>query len=294
MPAADPFRSRRFACTACGACCDRSPEVELCEAAALSDVFVFRLMFRLYELPRSAGDWLAARAGAGSAEVFYESKRLLAAFAARKYPVKQKTAGKTVEYTRYLTVSALTLDRGSGRCAALDRPLCGIYGRRPLSCRSVPFHYSRPKASAETYLDGFVARPGYACDTSAAAPLVLDGGRVVDHATRQVREEALERAERDRPWREAIMRQMKVDARNRSLPSLRDIDAAAAFGATTVSMRVAWQIAASAGLLTMEELRTLIAAQAETIERELAAPDCAPATRETLTEMRTEYAQLLS
>ena len=43
---------RRFACTQCGQCCNRPPEVELGEAAALADVFVLRLLMRIYSLPR--------------------------------------------------------------------------------------------------------------------------------------------------------------------------------------------------------------------------------------------------
>ena len=73
---------RRFACTQCGKCCNRSPEVELSEAAALADVFVFRLMFRLYFLPRRLGDYLRTAGGpAATAEVFYQRKRLLGAYA---------------------------------------------------------------------------------------------------------------------------------------------------------------------------------------------------------------------
>ena len=62
---------RRFACTQCGACCNRSPEVELSEAAALADLFVFRLMFRIYERPRAFAGYLAC-GRSGSAEAFHE------------------------------------------------------------------------------------------------------------------------------------------------------------------------------------------------------------------------------
>src|ERR1043165_8839296 len=112
----------RFACTGCGACCNRSPEVALSEAAALAGGFVFRLMFRLYQLP-----------SAGSGEEYYQSKRLLAAFAARKYPARRKSP----EATNYLIVSALTLDTGGGACAALGNGRCTVYDRRPLACRTV-------------------------------------------------------------------------------------------------------------------------------------------------------------
>src|SRR6185436_11552020 len=103
--------TRRFACTQCGKCCNRSPEVELSEAAALSDVFVFRLMFRLHWLPRTLGDSLepgTRPADAGAS--FYQTKRLLGAFAARKYPARAWRGGKPVEQVKYLTISALALD----------------------------------------------------------------------------------------------------------------------------------------------------------------------------------------
>jgi Fe-S-cluster containining protein len=283
--AADTRRERRFACTQCGACCDRSPEVELSEAAALADAFVFRLMFRLYRLPRTPAG--------GSSAAFYERKRLLAAFAARKYPVKTRQDGKTVEHVNYLTLSALTLDTGTGACAALSGGRCTLYERRPLACRALPFHYSRPEASAESELETFVATPGYACDTGAGAPVVLESGRIVAPQARQARGEALALAERDRPWKQAILRRLRTDSRNQGLPSLREIEANAPFGATTTSMRVAWWIAVEAGVMDAETCRALIETQAALIDRALAAAKGTPGTLETLDEMRAEHRQLL-
>ena len=286
-------REWRFACTSCGACCDRSPEVLLSEAAALADVFVFRLMFRLYELPRTlAGHAASGTAISGTAEAFHESKRLLAAFAARRHIVKRRQGGKAVEFARYLTISALTLDTGAGACSALAAGRCGIYERRPLACRTLPFHYSRPEASAERDLEAFVATAGYGCDTTARAPIVLDAGRIVDPQARRTRRDALELSERDRRWQEAILRRLKTG--NADLPGLREIEANAAFGATTVSMRVAWQIAAESGVIGADECRALIAAQAAVIERELEAAKCAAGDRETHAEMRAEYRQVLN
>lgn len=283
MPAApEPRPDLRFACTSCGACCNRSPEVQLSEAAALADVFVFRLMFRLYELPRT-----------GSGEDYYESKRLLAAFAARRYAVKRRQGGKSVDCLRYLTVSALTLDAGAGACTALGGGRCTIYARRPLACRTVPFHYSRPEASAERALAAFVATPGYACDTGAAAPVVLAAGRIVDPEARRARSDALDLAARDRSWADAILRRLNTSAGPYALPSLREIEAEAPFGATTVSMHPAWRIAAETGLIDAGECRTLIAAQAALIDRALAAARCTADARETLAAMRAEYRALL-
>ncbi len=272
------------------------------EAAALADVFVFRLMFRLYEVPRTLAGYLASSAApggsgagprAGSGEEYYQSKRLLAAFAARKYATKRRQSGKTVDYTRYLTISALTLDAGTGACAALAEGLCTIYARRPLACRTVPFHYSRPEAAAERDFEAFVGTPGFGCDTGAAAPVVLEAGRIVDAEARRARSDALELAGRGRRWEEAILRRLKAGGGDDALPSLREIEADAPFGATTVSMRVAWQVAAEAGLIGADTLRSLIAAQAAVIDRALASR-CSPDTRETLGEMRAEYRGLLN
>lgn len=281
-------RELHFACTLCGACCNRSPEVELSEAAALADVFVFRLMFRLYALPRTPG---GASEYPGP-DAFYEAKRLLTAFAARKTVVKRRENGKAVDYGQYLTISALALETG-GACAALSGGRCTIHARRPLACRTVPFHYSRPEAAAEADLRAFADSPGYRCDTTEAAPVVLAGGRIVDPEARQARIDALALAERDRRWKDAILRRMKSGGEGEPLPSLREVEANAPFGATTVSMRVAWQVAAEAGLIGAEECTALIAAQAAVIDRALAAPDCPAGARETLAEMRAEYRALL-
>jgi Fe-S-cluster containining protein len=292
LTASDAPRDARFACTSCGACCNRSPEVQLSEAAALADIFVFRLMFRLYELPRAWSGQQASPAGPASAGEFYEAKRLLAAFAAHKYPAKSRFGGKAVETTRYVTISALTLNADAGPCAALGDGRCTIYERRPLACRTVPFHYSRPEAAAGKDLAAFVATTGYGCDTGPDAPVVLEAGRIVDPEARRARADALARAGQDRRWEEAILRRLKTGAADQALPSLREIEANAAFGATTISMRVAWQIAAEAGLIGAEQCRRLLAAQAALIDRTLATSACAPDARETLAEMRAEYLEL--
>jgi Fe-S-cluster containining protein len=287
-------RVLRFACTQCGACCNRSPEVELSEAAALADVFVFRLMFRLYRLPRTlAGHLASGAAPAGSGEEYYQSKRLLAAFSARQWSSKRQQAGRAVETVNYLTLSALTLDTGAGACSALSGGRCGIHARRPLGCRAVPLHYSRPEALAERHLQAFVATPGYRCDTGAGAPIVLDSGRIVDPDARRARGDALALAGQDRRWAEAIVRRLRTGAADYSLPSLAEIEANAPYGATTTSMRVAWQVAAEAGVIGAATCEALIATQADLIDRELASATCAPGARETLGEMRAEYRALL-
>jgi Fe-S-cluster containining protein len=282
---------QRFACTACGKCCNRSPEVEMSEAAALADVFVFRLMFRFYVLPRTLSHYLRDRpTGANASEAFYQRKRLLTANAALKRPLKIRRDGKAVEYVQYLMISALSLDTSPGACNALEGTSCAIYARRPFACRTVPFHYSRVEALAESDLKTFVATEGYRCDTGEDAPVVIQSGRIVDESVNQTRAEALALSGHDSVWREAIVRRMKGAQSDDFVPSLKDIEASAAVGAATTSMRVAWQIAADAGLISSEERTSLIAAQLALIDRELAAGRCAAETRETLLDMRAEYA----
>jgi Fe-S-cluster containining protein len=281
--------TRRFACTQCGKCCDRSPEVELSEAAPLADVFVFRLMFRLNTLPK-----VPDRSRSESTHAFYERKRLFNAHAARAYPTRRVRDGKPAEYINYLMISALATDAGRGACAALSDNRCGIYDRRPLGCRTVPFHYSRSEASAERDLAQFVGTPGYACNVGATAPIVLDGAVIVDEQTKAARSKALALAEADRAWKEAIVRRMKNgSAHAASLPALRHIEANAQFGALTSSMRVAWEIAVEAGLMTNTACRALIGLQIETIDRELPRTSNA-ADYQTLREMSVEYRQALT
>jgi len=187
-------------------------------------------------------------------------------------------------------ISALALDTTPGACAALSDNRCSIHERRPLGCRTVPFHYSRADGLAASDFDAFVSTAGYRCDTGDGAALFLKDGRVVHTVTSQARADALALAERDRPWKEAIVRRMKTPCED-SLPSLADVEANAGFAAMTTSMRVGWQIAAAAGLLSGEAYCALIQQQLSTIERELSR---CTADRETLREMTAEYKQALA
>ena len=76
--------------------------------------------------------------------------------------------------------------------------------------------------------------------------------------------------------------------------SLREIEANAPFGATTTSMRTAWQIAAEAGLMDAEACRRLVATQRKVIDRELASARCGSGARETLIQMGADYRRWLS
>jgi Fe-S-cluster containining protein len=276
---------RRFACTQCGRCCNRAPEVELSEAGELADLFVFRLMFRLYRLPR-----LPQRNAPGGSETFFQKKRLLAHHAARQYSRKVMRDGRAVEHICYLMVSALAMDTRPGSCAALERGRCSIHDRRPLACRSVPLHYSRVESLALSDFDSFVGTQGFECDTSANAAPVLIDGRIVDPEMLQARADADSIAGRDRRWKEAIARNMKPGRSERGgLPSLHEVEANAHLAAMTSSMRIAWEIAAQTGLINDEQACALGRLQLATIERELASGTCSPTEFQTLLDMRADY-----
>ena len=279
---------RRFACTQCGKCCNRSPEVELSEAAALADVFVFQLMFRAYSMPI-----VPVGAASESNQIFYQKKRLLAAHAAHKSSKRTKVGGETVEAINYLMISALAMDTSPGACAALQSGRCSIHDRRPLGCRTVPFHHSRPDGLAASDFDSFVTTPGYTCDTSESAPLFWKEGRIVDEPTLQARADALAVAERDRPWKQAIVRRMKTSGSGAvALPSLQEVEANAGFAAMTTSMRVGWEIAADAGVISHDTYRAAVEMQLAAIEREFARGESTAGDQQTLREMRAEYQQV--
>lgn len=273
----------RFSCTQCGMCCDRSPEVGLSETFALADVFIFRLMFRLHWLPQQI-----------PSTQYFQQKRLLNTFAARKTLVKVWSDGKRLARTRYLLVSSLTLDTSIGACSALRNNRCGIYERRPSSCRSVPFHYSHTESAAESGLKAFVSTPGYRCDTSDAADIVLENGRIVAPAFIAARAEALRTAEEDRRWGEAIVRRLPAEpSPAASLPAMKDIETNALWGVSTTSMRIAWQIAAEIGVIGADRCRQLVESQLVLIEQALAQDNCSADSRQTLIEMRLEYGSAL-
>src|SRR5262249_13243028 len=143
---------RRFACTSCGRCCNRGPEMELGEAASLADKFLISVMFRVRSLPLSersgwAGQWWRNQESRIPLRPSLEERRRhIARFAARRQVDRQQ------DRQVFLDISAIVYDDGQGRCPALADGICGIYDVRPLTCRTVPMHYSRPPSTLQSYL----------------------------------------------------------------------------------------------------------------------------------------------
>jgi Fe-S-cluster containining protein len=247
--------------------------MELGEATRLADRFVTSLLFRVHSLPTSersswAGTWWGARQSRIPLRpALDEAQRHLGAFTSRR------RVDKARDRQILLEISAIVDDGGAGRCPALQGNLCGIYDRRPLSCRTVPMHYSRAPSTLQAYLDRFTATPGYACDTGPSAPVIVDGNKVADPRIAEHRNEAVALAKADRGWKQAMVALMEDEPRASAagLPSHEAVLRASDDGyATMLPMIVAWRVARRAGLLTEDQFKWICTQQAGLIRARLA------------------------
>jgi Fe-S-cluster containining protein len=268
--------------------------MELGEAAALAGTLVTRAIFKLHSLPlyehgqgallwwRSQGSRLPVR------KALEEARRHLAHFSVRDDA--DKARGRSL----HLTISALTMDREKGRCPALADNRCSIHPSRPLTCRTVPLHYSRPASTLPAYLDQFVSTPGYQCGTTGEAAAVLQGGVVSHPSLLQARQDAIAMAEADRGWKGEIVALMSSaeGARAAGLPSyetvLRNSDAG---GASSVSMIAPWRVAKRIGALSAAQFEDVCRSQSRLLRAEIARrPERSDGFRDMLAEYDAEAA----
>jgi len=273
----------RFACTACGRCCDRGPEMELGEATRLSGRFITRLIFKRHSLPLHANSRRAAhwRRGRESRRPIAEALDEARAHLVRFSVLDEVDRGRG--RSTHLTVSALTVDAGTGRCPALVDDRCSVYEARPLTCRTVPLHYSRPASSLGDYLHAFVRTPGYRCDTTTDAPVLLDGDAILDIAVQSARDTAMTLVETDGPWRRRLVELMRRPdtAFAAGLPTL-DVVArnAEAGSATLVSMLIAWRVGRDLGLIKAADFERICREQVALLQTQLQHPPSPPAAAE--------------
>jgi Fe-S-cluster containining protein len=263
---------RRFACTSCGKCCDRGPEMALSEATALADRFITSAIFKIHSLPinersESAVQWWQSQGSRiPMRPALEESRRHLSQFASRKRAENRR------ERQVFLTISAIVNDDGRGRCPALRGNLCGVYEIRPLTCRTVPMHYSRPPSMLGSYLDNFTNTPEYLCDTSQAAPAVLDRNTIISPTIRQYREDAINLAKAERAWKEQLVVLMDDPERAKAaeLPTYDAILENTDNGyATLLPMIVPWRVARNQGILSSEALEDICRKQVSLIKTEI-------------------------
>jgi Fe-S-cluster containining protein len=270
--------------------------MELGEATALAGRFILSILFKAHSLPigeradNAMHWWRNHESRIPLRPALEEQRKHLSQFASRRQAEKQR--GRQI----LLTISATVDDDGQGRCPALgadDR--CGIYEARPLTCRTVPMHYSRPRSTLRAYLDRFTATPGYRCDTTADAPIVLDGSRILEPSVERYREEAVDRAKADRAWKDRLLALMDDEAAARSaeLPTyeavLRNTDDGFA---TSLPMIVAWRVAERHGLLSREALKAACQGQATLIRAEIGRGPTATRVKELLAILAIYEAEL--
>ena len=283
---------RRFGCTSCGNCCNRGPEMELSEATALADRFITSVVFKAHSLPESdrcgwAAEWWRNHdTRIPIRPALEEQRRHLNHFASRRRVERRR------ERQVFLTISAIVNDDGRGRCPALAGNLCSIYDARPLTCRTVPMHYSRPRSVLQSYLDQFTATPDYRCDTSSTAPIILDGNRIVDAAVERHREEAISLARKERAWKDQLLLLMDDDrkAEAAGLPTYDAVLANTDQGyATLLPMIVAWRVAKDRGLLPREAFHDLCRKQMALIQAERGRDDPGESLRKELASLFSIY-----
>jgi len=265
--------TRRFACTSCGRCCNRGPEMELSEATSLAGTFVTSLLFKVHSLPASersgwAKQWWGNRGSRIPLRpALEEARRHLGHFASRR------RIDKSRDRQIFLDISAIVDDDGQGHCPALVGDLCGIYESRPVTCRTVPCHYSRAPSTLRNSLDQFTSTSGYKCDTGASAPIILDGNRVIDEAMRIGREQAIEKAKADQRWKDRIVAFLDDGERAArvGLPSFDAIVGNSDRGyATMLPMIVAWRVAAIEGIISPERFEEVCREQAALLKDRIA------------------------
>lgn len=144
---------RRFLCTVCGKCCYGKLPLTLGDALLHAGRFPLAMQ------------WTVVRQGA-------KSYALTARLGTTVRLGKRKPIAVQVAPISYLpatlTCPALAAD---GRCA--------IHAEKPLRCRTMPFYPWREKTDQADLL---VPRPGWLCDTSAAAPVVYRDKAIVERA----------------------------------------------------------------------------------------------------------------
>ncbi|MFT6583516.1 MAG: Fe-S-cluster containining protein [Alphaproteobacteria bacterium] len=133
---------RRFSCTACGKCCHGQVPLTIADALAHADKFPLAIV------------WSTVRKGGRSFQTTGELGVTI--------QVKKKMqAAVRVAPTAYIPP-------GFPCPELMEGGLCGIHDSKPQRCRTMPFSVYRDEADQD---DLMLARPGWLCDTSDAAPV---------------------------------------------------------------------------------------------------------------------------
>ncbi|HYD29655.1 MAG TPA: YkgJ family cysteine cluster protein [Azospirillaceae bacterium] len=168
---------RRFTCTACGKCCFGALPLTLDDALAHAGRFPLAMIWTPVRQGSKAFD-LTARLGI--------TVRL----------PNRKQLAVQIAPTAYIPPSL--------PCPALNpEGRCSIHATKPSRCRTMPFY---PYREEKDQADLLIPRPGWACDTSAAAAVVYRDKAIIDRADfDHERQDLLRQASALRSYAEGLM-----------------------------------------------------------------------------------------
>ncbi|TLX16074.1 YkgJ family cysteine cluster protein [Rhizobium sp. MHM7A] len=168
-------RDFRFACKACGKCCDGPPQMSIREMYEHLDDFVLQanLMTQPVKTP-----FIRDRESHELTQMI--ANRSLELGSLRHFAYDSFHGDPEVLTTLSGTALGYPHKR---RCTVLtSEGTCGIYERRPNTCRYVPGQHLLPPDRQDVAMKEFKARMSANCDWSDDAPLVLKDGRFLDPA----------------------------------------------------------------------------------------------------------------
>lgn len=175
---------RHFECTACGKCCQGWLPLSIADALRHADRFPLFLL------------WTPVRQGGKSFDL---TARL-------GFTIKLKKRKQAA-----VRVTAVSYVPSHSPCPALGADgLCTVHETKPQRCRTMPLSGSRAQSDQTDLL---IPSPGWACDTSAAAPVLYRDKKIVERREFDIeRAELLQDAQILRPFAELMLA---------SVPSLR-------------------------------------------------------------------------
>lgn len=160
----------RFACRACGKCCDGPPQLSIREMYNHLDDFVLQasIITQPVKTPQKLGK-------------NRELAQMIADRSLELGSVRLPAEGPWGSGDVLTTLSASVLPYPhKRRCNALgDDGRCSIYERRPNTCRYVPGQHLLPLDKQDIAMDEFKSRMSDNCDWSDDAPVVVQNGRFV-------------------------------------------------------------------------------------------------------------------
>ncbi len=230
-----PSKTIRFACTACGKCCNDTPTMSVVEAFELADVFLAGAVLRFSPLR----------------EDIFETGHPVIDDPDSRFPVYVELHCKSIAWTRH-----------NHRCPVLqDDNKCGIYDRRPGICRVVPFDlHLRPDlvSKAPSAGEELARRLGFECDWSELAPVIVAPDGFVDPSYRA----DYERARRDVTKSHSLIRCIPGDVMTEALQAAKKHSRG---GRPSGDVRVFFPVlvaaAVAAGFFGIDRAREILEAQ---------------------------------